>query len=280
MLRQGVDGMRNMMTRLSRPVAALVVAGSIAMVGANGAGAADREARQILAPTGTLKVGLYPGTPTSILPDASGGPRGVGYDLGKEIAQRLGVPYEPVVFAKNAEVLEAVKTGRVDMAFTNASAERAKDMDFGPPYLEIELGYLVRQRSPIAALADIDKGGVRVGVTQGSSSDGVLSRELKSAEIVRPTTLGAAIEMMASGQLDAFATNKATLFEMAEKLPGSRVLDGHWGVERHAIAIPRGRYQGMEFVEKFSRDAKSEGLVRAAVARAGLRGAMTTESIE
>ena len=51
------------------------------------------------------------------------------------------MPYEPVVFSKNAEVLEAVKTAQVDMAFTNASAERAKDMDFGPPYLEIELGY-------------------------------------------------------------------------------------------------------------------------------------------
>jgi hypothetical protein len=67
MLRQGVDGVRNMMARLSRPVAALVVAGSIAMLGASGAGAADPQARQILAPTGTLKVGLYPGTPTSIL---------------------------------------------------------------------------------------------------------------------------------------------------------------------------------------------------------------------
>jgi hypothetical protein len=26
--------------------------------------------------------------------------RGVGCNLGKELAQRLGVPYEPVVFAK------------------------------------------------------------------------------------------------------------------------------------------------------------------------------------
>jgi polar amino acid transport system substrate-binding protein len=83
--------------------------------------------------------------------------------------------------------------------------------------------------------------------------------------------------MMAAGQLDAFATNKATLFEMAEKLPGSQVLDGRWGIERHAIAIPKGRDQGRAFVEKFTEDAKAEGLVKAAIARAGLRGATASE---
>jgi polar amino acid transport system substrate-binding protein len=276
MLIEPGDPMRRMMVKL---VAALAIAGSLVVAGGSAAGAADPDMQQVLAPTGKLRVGLYPGTPTSILPDApSGGPRGVGYDLGKEFARRLGVPYEPVVFSKNAEVLEAVKTAQVDMAFTNASAERARDMDFGSPYLEIELGYLVSQKSAISTPADIDKPGVRVGVTRGSSSDGVLSRDLKSAEVVRAVTVGAAADMMAAGQLDAFATNKATLYEMAEKLPGARVLDGHWGVERHAIAIPKGRDQGRAFVEKFTSDAKSEGLIEAAIARAGLRGAMTSES--
>jgi polar amino acid transport system substrate-binding protein len=267
---------RRMMVKL---VAALAIAGSMVVAGGGAAGAADPDVQQVLAPTGKLRVGLYPGTPTSILPDApSGGPRGVGYDLGKEFARRLGVPYDPVVFSKNAEVLEAVKTAQADMAFTNASAERAKDMDFGPPYLEIELGYLVSQKSAISTPADIDKPGVRVGVTKGSSSDGVLSRDLKSAEIVRAVTVSAAADMMAAGQLDAFATNKATLFEMAEKVPGAKILDGHWGVERHAIAVPKGRDQGKAFVERFTSDVKSEGLVKAAIARADLRGAMTSEA--
>jgi polar amino acid transport system substrate-binding protein len=212
------------------------------------------------------------------LPAAPVGPRGVGYDFGKEIARRLGVPFEPVVFVKNAEVLEAVKTGKVDMIFTNATAVRAKDMDFGPPYLEIELGYLVPKGSPVSTLVGVDAKGIRVGVTKGSSSDGVLSRDLKGAEIVRAETVGTAVDMLASGQLDAFATNKATLFEMAEKLSGSKVLDGQWGVERHAIAIPKGRDQGRAFVEKFTEDAKSEGLVKAAIEHAGLRGATTTGS--
>ena len=265
---------RRMMVKL---VAALAIAGSIIATGAGCAAAADPELQKVLAPTGKRRVGLYPGTPTSILPDATN-PRGVGYDLGKEFARRLGVAYEPVVFSKNAEVLEAVKTAHIDMVFTNASEKRARDMDFGPRYLEIELGYIVPQKSPVSTLADIDKPGVRLGVTKGSSSDGVRSRGLKSAEIVGAVKAGAAVDMIAAGQLDAFATNKATLFEMQQQLPGSSVPDEVWGVERHAIAIPKGRDQGRAFVEKFTNDAKSEGLIEAAVARAGLRGAMAPAS--
>ena len=229
--------------------------------------------RQVLAPTGKLRVGLYPGTPTSYIRDNPAlEPKGVGYELGKELAKRLGVPYEPVVFSKNAEVLEAVKAGKVDVAFTNATPARAKDMDFTPPYLDIELGYLVPKGSKVTSMADIDLPGIRVGVTEHSSSDAALSRDLKNATVVRSSTVKSGIEMLAQHQIDAYATNKATLFEMADALPGTRVLDGRWGLERHAVAIPKGRDAGMVFLRTFVADVKAEGLVKAAVQRAGLRG--------
>jgi polar amino acid transport system substrate-binding protein len=94
--------------------------------------------REALAPSGKLRVGLYPGTPTSFVSDPdSNNPRGVGHDLGRVLAQRLDVPFEPVVLATNGEVLAALKAGIIDLAFTNATAERAKEMDFSPVLLEI-----------------------------------------------------------------------------------------------------------------------------------------------
>lgn len=234
--------------------------------------ATDADLAHLLAPSGHLRAGLYPGTPTSILTDNKSEPRGVGFEIGRALAQRLDVPYEPVVFAKNAEVLQAVKSGAVDVVFTNASAARTKDMDFAPPYLEIELGYLVPPGSSLADLHDLDADGKRIGVTAGSTSDGTLSRDLKKAVVVRATTLKDGLALLASRQIDAFATNKATLFEMAEQLPGARVLDGRWGVERHAIGIPKGREAGLGFLGQFTSEIKSSGLVRAAIERAGLKG--------
>ncbi len=233
---------------------------------------ADVDVARTLAPTGHLRAGLYPGTPTSILPDGTENPRGVGYTIGKEMARQLHVDYEPVVFAKNAEVLEAVKTGAVDVAFTNASPARAKEMDFGPVYLEIELGYLVPDGSPLSDAGDVDASGRKIGVTTGSTSDATLGRELKNATLVRAPTLKDAVAMLTSRQIDAFATNKATLFEIAEQVPGSRVLDGRWGEERHAIAIPRGRDAGLGFLRSFTAEIQSSGLVSAAAERAGLKG--------
>jgi len=90
--------------------------------------------------------------------------------------------------------------------------------------------------------------------------------------------LNAAIEMFTQRKIDAFATNKAILFEMSESLPGSRVLDGRWGVEHLAIAIPKGRDEAMAYMRNFVEDANSKGLVTSAVERAGLRGTVKTDS--
>jgi len=236
------------------------------------------EVRQTLAPTGRLRVGVFPGSPTSMVRDpASGETKGVSFDLGKEFARRLGVPFEPVEFSRIAEVLEALKSGNVDFTLTNATAARAKDIDFTAPILDIELGYLVLPGSPVSTLADVDRPGIRVGVTQGSTSQSTLSRQFKNAVVVPAPTLKSAIEMLSLRKVDAYATNKAGLFEMADQLPGSRVLAGRWGLEHLAIGIPKGRDQGMAYVRKFAEDAKSEGLVKRAADRAGLRGAVNME---
>jgi polar amino acid transport system substrate-binding protein len=89
-----------------------------------------QEVRQALAPTGKLRVGVYPGSPFSMVRDpASGETKGVTVEVGRELAKRLGVPYEQVEFGRIGEVLEAVKAGKVDVTLANATLARAKDFD-------------------------------------------------------------------------------------------------------------------------------------------------------
>jgi len=236
------------------------------------------DARRVLAPTGKLRVGVYPGSPTSMINDRSSGEtKGLTFDLGKEFARRLDIPFEPVELTQIADVLDAIKRGDVDFTVTNASPARAKDVDFTAPILGVELGYLVPPRSTIASLAEIDRPGVRVGVTAGGSSHATLQRELKQATVVPSPSVVAAVEMLAGGKVDAYATNKAILFEMSDQSPGSRVLDGRWGIEVFAIGIPKGRDIAMPLVRKFADEARAEGLVRRAADRAGLRGTVSLE---
>ena len=212
------------------------------------------EVRTTLAPTGTLRVGLYLGNPSSLVRQpVAGQATGIGFELGRELARWLDVPFEPVIYQNNGAVLEGLRAGKVDVVFTNATPARSKEIDFTQPYLEVEAGYLVPPRSPMAALADVDKAGVRVGVMEGSTSSTTLPQLLKDASVVRVPNLERVVEMLSRGDLDAFATNKSILFELSDGLPGSRVLDGRYGIEQLSLGIPKGRTLGLDYARAFCR---------------------------
>ena len=229
---------------------------------------------RLLAPTGKLRVGLYLGSPLSLIEDrATGGRNGVGFELGREFSRRLGVPFDPVVYAQNGEVIAALKSGDVDVLFTNATPARAKEIDFTQPYLEMDAGYLVASGSPIATLADVDKSGVRVVVVEGSTSVVKLPALLKHAVVMRTPNLDSGVELLALGKADVFATNKTILFELSEKLPGSRVLDGRYGVEQIAMGMAKGKEPALAYARTFISGVNAEGLIKAAAGRARVRGA-------
>lgn len=233
------------------------------------------DTRKLLAPNGSLRVGLVRGSPLSIVGDPiSPHAYGIGLELGRALAHRLDVPMTPVLFARGTEMVDALRDGRIDVAFTTFSPERAKDLVFTAPYLHMELGYLVPAGSSAKSIADIDRAAMRVGVGAGSTSEAWLAEAFKQAKVVPAPTTGAGIAMLASGQLDAFATNKALLHRMSASLPSSRVLDGRWGVERFAAALAPDRAAAMTFVARFVADAEREGLIERAIERAGVRGVL------
>jgi len=232
------------------------------------------EARQALAPTGKLRVGLYLGNPLSVVRDsASGEMKGVGFDLGKELARRMGVAFEPVLYPSIGALLDGGKSGNWDVTFIGFSPARAKDMDFTAPHLEVELGYLIPGGSSISTMADVDRPGIRVAIQEKGLADIFLSRTLKNAVVVRASSLAGTVEMLKSGRADVIFSVKPSLFEVSNQLPGSRVLDGRPGIDPHAMAMPKGRGVGAAYARRFIEDSKSEGLVKAAIERAGIRGA-------
>jgi len=260
------------LTLSSALLALAVLAGCAAPTPAPSA-AIDPQVRLALAPTGALRVGVYLGSPTSMVTDAKTGEKvGVALDLGRELARQLGVPFQPVQYQRVAEVVDALKVGAVDFTFTNASPARAKIVDFTAALIDLELGYLVPPGSAMQSAADADRTGMRIGVAQGSTSQGTLTREYKQAKVVPVPSLQVAAEMLKKGQLDAFATNKAILFEMWDGLPGFKILDGRWGLEHLAVAVPKGREAGLPYLKQFAQEAKTSGLLQSIIHKSGLRG--------
>lgn len=229
--------------------------------------------RHALAPTGVLRIGVYPGSPSSMVRQPGSDEwRGVTVDLGRALARRLGVEPRFVVHQRVAEVVDALQAGQLDFTVTNASPARARVLHFTAPVLGLELGYLVMPGSPVRSIDAVDRPGVRVGVSQGSSSLAALGDRFRYAVLRPAASLAVASDWLRSGEVDAFATNKGILHEVADGLPGARVLDGRWGIERLAIAVPKGRDAGLPWLARFAAEVQADGSVQRAAQRAGLRG--------
>jgi polar amino acid transport system substrate-binding protein len=224
------------------------------------------DVKKELAPSGTLRVGLNYGNFLLVLKDAPDGtPRGIAPDLGRELGKRLGVPVEFVRFDAAGKLADAVKANAWDVAFLGAEPQRASDIAFTAAYLEIPVTFLVPAGSPLQTIADVDREGVRIAVAEKSAYDLYLSRTLQRAKLVRAQGIDGSYQLFIEERLEALAGLKPRLVSDAEKLPGSRVLDGQVTGVQQAIGTPRAREAGARYLREFVDDAKRSGLVASTI---------------
>ena len=229
--------------------------------------------RNDLAPTGKLRVGINYGNPVLAKKDPTSGElSGVAVDLARELGRSTDLPVELVAFESAGKMFDALRSGAWDAAFLAIDPGRANEVDFTEPYVEIEGTYLVPSGSPIRALADVDRDGVRVGVSGKSAYDLFLSRNLKHAQMVRADSPDAAFELILSAKVDVLAGVRQHLVANAAKLPGSRVFDDRFMAIGQALGIPKGRSDGAKYLREFIEDAKASGFVAQAIEKAGVRG--------
>jgi polar amino acid transport system substrate-binding protein len=230
--------------------------------------------RSEFAPTGVLRAGVNFGNPVIVQKDPAGGdPRGVGPELAREMARRLGVPITYVAYDAAGKMADGVKQGAWDVAFLAVDPARASDIDFSAPYVQIEGSYLVLADSPLRRIEDFDREGVRIAVGDKSAYDLYLTRELKKATLVKAPTSIAAVETFRARKLDAVAGVRNPLADIARTDPTVRVIEGNFMVIGQAAGIPRGRPAAAAFLRAFIEEAKAGGFVATALKNSGVTDA-------
>jgi polar amino acid transport system substrate-binding protein len=239
------------------------------------AAAAVRADASELAPTGTLRAAFIATNPVQARVDPSTGEvRGPAADLTRALAQQLGVPFTIKPAEGVAGVIDSVKSGAADIGFVAYDATRAEQVDFSQTYLLAHNSYIVPRESALRTVADIDRPRIRIGVGERDAGDLFLTRTLKSAELRRTPSseIANGIRMLIAGELDAYAANRTRLIAIADQNFGVRVLpDNFYSVEQ-AIAVAKGNAADLAIVDRFLNEARSAGLIQAAVERAGLKG--------
>lgn len=223
-----------------------------------------------LAPTGTLRVAinlsnmvLAQGTPEK--------PGGVTVDLARELGKRLGVPVQLNCFDAAGKVFETFKTGTLDILFLAIEPVRAAEVAFTPPYVIIEGVYLVPKDSPLTAVEQVDRDGVRIGVIGKSAYDLYLTRSLKHAKLERGED---GVAVFVQNKLEAAAGVRQPIEIYAKAHPEVRVLPGRFMEIRQAMGTQPGRPNGSAYLKSFIEEMKASGFVRAGLDRSGQKDAM------
>lgn len=231
------------------------------------------ELRNELAPNGKLRAAINLGNPALAKRDAKGEVAGITIDLGRALANRLGVEFVPVLYPNVGALVEGAKAGAWDVGFAAVDPARADTLEFTAPYMEVSVTLLVPAGSAIQSLADADRSGVRIGVGTRNAADLFLTRNLKQAELVRVAdNLDAAVALLQAGRADVYASNREGLLGLRDKLPGFRIVEQRFYAVEHAIALPRGKKAGLTFVAAYVEELKRSGEVARAIERNALRG--------
>jgi polar amino acid transport system substrate-binding protein len=228
---------------------------------------------QALAPTGTLRAVFLQTNPVQGRVDAkTGAVNGPAVDLTRELGRQIGVPVSILGVPGARVMIDSVKNHTADIGFLAFDPTRATDVDFSQVYSLSWSSYIVPVKSPLHAVADADRKGIRIGAATGDSPELYLSRNLKSAELKRYDSPPAddVLRMLAAGEFDAWAANRQRLIEMAATNPNLRVLPDNYFAVKQAIIVPKGDRAALDAVNRFLNDARTSGLIKKVIDKAGL----------
>ena len=226
-----------------------------------------------LAPNGVLRAGMNTGNVLFTQKDpATGELSGVSVDLMHELARRLGVPLEQVVYATPGQVADDAAAGKWDVAMLAIEPGRAQAIDFSPPMTEMDATFLVPAGSKLRDAAEVDAPGLRIAVQDKAGYEPHLTRTIRQATLVRGRNNPETQELFVKQGLDALSGLKPNLIELAQKLPGARVLEGRFTAVNHGLGVPRGRNDAATYVRAFVEEMIATGFVARSLERHGVRG--------
>src|SRR5437762_7750530 len=231
-------------------LAGLALGVSVVMTGAARADALKDE----IAPTGKLRVAIAispAGGAFWSTKNESGGYAGVPVDLGKEMAAQLGVPVEYVAHNNSGQIVDAVSKGTWDITFLPKDPEREGKMSFGPIYEVADATYIVKPGSTATNFATLDQPGIKVAAVNNTTTMRGAIAHLKNAKVTGYQTYDEIFGLLKSGEIDAFALSRDQLNKMAQKIPGTRVLDETFKQTVTAVAVPPNHPLSLAFAVKF-----------------------------
>jgi glutamate transport system substrate-binding protein len=199
---------------------------------------------------GTMTIGVkFDVPPFGLNNPQSGEVEGFDVDLGRYIADRLGVDAE-FVEATSDNRIPLLVDGSIDLILSTMTIteERDLEIDFSEPYYVANGDILVPQGSDIAGLEDL--AGRNVCTALGSTYQETIKADVPEAKLRLVDRYSECLELIQTGAVDAVSTDNVILTGMVIQDDTLELLNVDYTTEPYGAGIPEGDTEFKEFVDE------------------------------
>jgi polar amino acid transport system substrate-binding protein len=173
----------------------------------------------------SLRIGVVQAPPWFLKDLSTGKWSGFGYSVGQAMADTLGVKLETVEVTWGSAIA-ALQANKIDTMFVlDATPKRALAVDFpAQPLLYYALAVLGREDLNMENWSDLNKEGIKISVTQGTTMERYLTKNLPKAKILRFPSNGESVAAFQSGRVDAVSLFHPPLIAMQKKMGKGKIV--------------------------------------------------------
>ena len=188
----------------------------------------------------------------------SGAVEGFDIDLGKRIAQELGVKAK-FIEAISDNRLPFLKDGTADLILSTMTitAERDEEIDFSEPYFVARGRVLVKEDSDIKDVDDLS--GEKVCTALGSTYEATLKKQAPKADLRLVDTYSECLELIQNGAVDAVSTDDVILTGMIQQDDSLKLVGDPLTTEPYGAGIKERDTEFQKFVSEVIAKWKRDG---------------------
>lgn len=232
----------------------LLLAGSLAVIASLASVLSTKAADNIYADVqsrGTLRIATVAGNPPYSSVGTDGQPTGYDVDIGKSLAESLGVKPEFMIVDVPGRIA-ALQTGRADVTIANftATTQRSTVVAFSRPYVVVGSVFLAMNASPVQTVDQLNDEKYKVAYARGATSEQATATAVPKTEKLRFDANNDGFLAVQSGQADAVFMDSLQAAAYVAKEPGKyRILPGNFSYEAIAIGMPAGDFDWWRIVD-------------------------------
>lgn len=215
-----------------RKLAAILVAGSLALTSLTGCGtAADKSGQEnkssieAIKQRGTIKIGVFSDKAPFGYVDSNGENQGFDVYIAKRFAKDLlgDESKAEFVLVDAASRVAYLESNKVDMIMANFTVtdDRKEKVDFANPYMKVSLGIVSPESAPIKSADELK--GKKIIVAKGTTAETFMTENYPDVELVKYEQYSEIFQALKDGRGDGILSDNTEVIAWAKDNPGFTV---------------------------------------------------------